>query len=189
VQSDLEQALKELRYEVEELRGRVDAMARRRGAAADEESEIRFDYARAVRESAAKSGDKVAVGVFRGVVMLGPEGSTGTSSQHGIWTGPIKEPPTEEEVLKSPAAVLGANPLAMRALFYLVQPFYDGKPMQRTRAALTGILGVSETELDQALSPVVANGSVRRTQTAEGEDAYELENPNEDLLLLSMAYS
>jgi hypothetical protein len=185
--SEVGQRLKELRHEVDELQGKVDTMARRRGSVADGKSEPQFDYDRAVRESAAKSGDKVALGFFRGVVMLGPEGGTNTSSEHGIWTGPIKEPPTEEQVLKSPATVIGANAFAMRALFYLMQPFYEGQPMQKTAAALAGILGISEAELHQQLAPVVAIGTVRHVKSAEGEETYKLEKVQDYVALLAMA--
>jgi hypothetical protein len=185
--SDQSRALEALQREVAQLQERMKAMERKRGAVAKAESELRFDYVRFVEEAAAKQGDKVAVGVFRGVVMMGPEGGTGSSAQHGVWTSPITQPPTEEQVRGSLAMVLGSDPFAMRALFYLFQPFYDGKPMRLTKSALAATLNVSEAGLEERLRPVVAKGTVRRTTSADGEDAYELEGAHDYLALLAMA--
>src|SRR5205823_2658825 len=84
---------------------------------------------------------------------------------------------------------LAGNPLALRALHRLVQRFFDGPPADRRdsqgespppdrlmilpKEELAASLGVSVTELEEALRPFVADETLRWHKTAAGEECYE----------------
>jgi hypothetical protein len=139
-----------------------------------------------VTETLARSGEAVAVGVARIAVLADRGGSTHSSDHHGIWTGPMKELPSEQK-LRASAAVLTHTPLQMHAMHQLLCQFYEGKPMQKTEAALAAALGVEEAALERELAALVTNKTLRRFKTAEGEDAYELKRWDLFLLQLSLA--
>ena len=139
-----------------------------------------------VRSVCAKSGDTVAAGVHRIVVVIDQRGGTTTSDHNAIWIGRLEELPSDEK-LKVTAEGLSHTPLQMRAMFELFKPAYELKPRTRTLAQLVDALGVDQAMLVQALAPLVAKETVRSLLTPDGEEAYSLERIDLFLLQLSLA--
>src|SRR5438552_12413960 len=136
-----------------------------------------------VRAGRAKSGDSVAFGVSRVVVYADTHGGAGNMDHTGIWTGPMKELPSEEK-LRASAAVLAHTPFQMRAMHRLLSPMYEGQPMQLPKAELAAAMAVDAAALERELAPLVAKKTLRHFKTKEGEEAYELKRW--DLFLMQL---
>jgi hypothetical protein len=180
--TDARAELERLRREVDRLRERLPG--ERGGEKRDRNGEGSFK--RRVREALAKSDDSVAVGVSREVVLADRNGGTHSSDQQSIWTGPMKELPSEQQ-LRNSATVLTHTPFQMRAMHRLLSQFYEGQPMQMTNAALASALATDEATLERELAPLVSKKTLRHFKTAEGEEAYELKRWDLFLLQLSLA--
>jgi hypothetical protein len=139
-----------------------------------------------VRQAREKSGESVAFGVARVAVYADTVGGAAESDAHSIWTGPIKELPSEEK-LRASAAVLAHTPFQMRLMHRLFSPLCDGQPMQMTKAALAAALGVDEAALEREVAPLVSKKTLRHFKTTEGAEAYELKRWDLFLMQLSLA--
>jgi hypothetical protein len=180
--SDVREELERLRQEVDQLRDRLPpgkAKAERHPGMGD-------SLVARVKAAREKSGDSVAFGVARVAVYADTHGGAGNMDHTGIWTGPMKELPSEEK-LRASAAVLAHTPFQMQAMHRLLSPMYEGQPMQLTQAELATAMGVDEATLERELAPLVAKKTLRRFKTAEGEEAYELKRWDLFLLQLSLA--
>lgn len=177
-----------VRAELERLRDDLDQLRERLPADTIEAESKRREgnFEHQVKRALAKSSDSVAVGVSRAVVLTNRSGSTHSSNHHGVWTGPLKDLPSEEKLLAS-ATVLAHTPLQMRAMHELLSPFYEGQPLRLTQGELTAALGVDEAELERELAPLVTKKTLARFKTPEGEDGYELKRWDLFLLQLSLA--
>jgi hypothetical protein len=179
--SDPKVDLERLREDLDHLRERIPADTIEAEA---KQSEGNFE--RQVKRALAKSSDTIAIGVSRAAVLANQSGRTHSSNHQGVWTGPIKELPSEEK-LRASATVLAHTPFQMRAMFRLLCRFYDGQQMRLTARELAAAMGVEEPELERELAPLVTKKTLVRFKTPEGEDGYELKRWDLFLLQLSLA--
>ena len=105
------------------------------------------DVAR-VRAAKAKSGDSVALGVARVAVYADTLGGAAESDSTSIWSGPMKELPSDEK-LRASAEVLAHTPFQMRAMHRLLSPLYQGRPMQLTKRELADGFAHNGSEFDK----------------------------------------
>jgi hypothetical protein len=180
--SDAREELRGLRRDVDRVKERLPAGGSKRGRQPGLGDVLEAQ----VREARTKSGESVAFGVARVAVYADTLGGAATSDHTGIWTGPIRELPSEEQ-LRASAAVLAHTPLQMRVMHRLFSPLYDGQPMQMTKAALAEAVGVDEATLERELAPLVTKKTLRHFKTTQGEEAYELKRWDLFLMQLSLA--
>src|SRR5207248_88962 len=115
------------------------------------------------------------------IVFYGEEGT-------GIWSGLITMGSAADlpkgDKLRESVTALATDPLALRAVRKLAEPFFDGKPMQMTKAELAAALDVTEAEVERSLLPLVADKRLRWSKTATGEELYEPESGEPHVLFL-----
>jgi len=94
--------------------------------------------------------------------------------------------PTDEQIAEKVArvAVFAQNPLILRALRCLAEPYFDDKEMRRSKAELAAALGVSEAEVEAALTPMLDKYGVRWGKDAAGEEYYTWSGNRFAMLLL-----
>jgi hypothetical protein len=179
--SNMRAELERLREDLKHLKERLPADT------IEQEAEQREgNFEKQVKKALAKSSETTAGGVSRAVVLTNRSGSTHSSNHQGVWTGPIKELPSEEK-LRASATVLTHTPLQMRAMHRLLGRFYDGQPMRMTQSELAAALGLDEPALERELAPLVTKKTLSRARTPEGDETYELKRWDLFLLQLSLA--
>ena len=95
------------------------------------------------------------------------------------------ELPSDEEIgqrIKRLTPLI-TNPLVLRALRELAKFRFERKAMRQTAANLAAALGVGETEVEEALSPLVADGTLRQVRTG-AEEFYEWDGNSLAMVLL-----
>ncbi len=78
---------------------------------------------------------------------------------------------------------LVTSPLALRALRELARPRFERGAMRKTGMELAAALGVAEALVEQALRPLVGDGTLRQVKTGEAE-FYEWDGSNLAMVLL-----
>jgi hypothetical protein len=184
--SDLSGEIQALRQEVAELRRELDDF---RSQATPSASEPWQQLSQHLLQHLAQTGEARAMGVARQVVLQDSQERGG-----GWWARGHRTVWPRDGDLTSHAQDLigmftfwGSNPLAVRALSQLAEPYLQGQAMILPKAELATALGVSATELEEALRPLVANETLKWTKTATGEECYELLNSDTFLTLLALA--
>src|SRR5437870_121632 len=74
--------------------------------------------------------------------------SLGPCGPRGAFRQPVK--------LRASVAALATDPLALRAVRKLAERFLDGQPVQMGQAEMAAALGVTESDLEDSLRPLVA---------------------------------
>jgi hypothetical protein len=172
--NDVQQQIDALRRDVDELRNTFQAL-RSQGSLGQDPVDVagnalKEHLQRQLQEKGKRSGLSVATVI----VQTNLNGSSGVT--FGITTlDDVSDLPSDDRIAVKCArvAALVQNPLALRALRRLAEPFAEGRAMMRTRAELAGSLGASEAEVDEALRPLVASNTLQQKRTATGEEVYE----------------
>ena len=94
--------------------------------------------------------------------------------------------PTDEQIAEKVArmAVFVQNPLILRALRDLAEPYFDGKEMRRSKADLAAALNVTEAEVQDALTPMLDKYGVRWGKDTDGQEYYTWSGDRFAMLLL-----
>jgi hypothetical protein len=182
--SDLVQ-LEELRLAVEELRGQVAALAAR--PQAEPEKKEGDEFSRYLRDGMVRAGKTWGIAVSRAVGLIDGRGTSGGFSGRMSFYSP-NDLPSDEQV-GGYAAKLGMNPVAFRALRYVVARCLEGEPMRATTSELTTALAVDEDGLQEALRPFVALEWLQWSKTAEGEEFYDWLMNDQSLILLTLLHA
>jgi len=186
------ETMKSLRADLERMRQDVEAVLSRmdtletRAVPGEAESEalpgaVNNALLRELKESLRRQNTTRGIAVCR-VVISCNEG--GVACRSGIIMMTSAGDLPKGDRLRPSVAALATDPLALRAVRAMIAPYFDGKGMRLTKAALAAALGATEAEIDQSLRPLVADKKVRWGKTAEGEEYYELQDSDPHVLLL-----
>ncbi len=83
--------------------------------------------------------------------------------------------PTDEQIAEKIArlSLFVQNPLVLRALRCLLEPHFENQDKRRTKADLAASLGVSEGEVEAALTPLLDHYEVTWGKDASGQEYYK----------------
>jgi hypothetical protein len=189
--SDLQSEVAALRREVAELRAGLEALR------SQEQHPPASDGERAsqkLKEDLARSGKPAGIAVLEGVVLQRGQDSCTASGGQKIWTSADDLPSAQK--LIDMITGLASEPLALRAMYKLVERFFEGGPRHKRpdeqmilpKAELAVALDIGETDLEKALLPLVANETLRWSKTATGEECYGFVRSDTFLHLLALAH-
>jgi hypothetical protein len=182
--------MSDMREELERLRRDLDQLAARLPVGdawpADEygggsSGRVNQALVRHLEADMAKEGKTRGIAICR-VVVTKNEG--GIAIRSGIITSTRAEDFQKPTKLRDSVVALATDSLALRAVRKLVEPYFDGKLMRITKAELAAALGVSEAEVEHSLRPLVSDKMILWSKTADGEEAYEIEDQEPHLLLI-----
>lgn len=171
--SDVREELAQLRRELDALKARLPIEEPSEAFGGGTSGQVNEAVLRHLQANLEREGKSRGIGISRVVVFYG-EGGTGIWSGH-ITMSSVDEMPKGDKLRESVAA-LATDPLALRAVRKLIEPFFEGEPMQRTKSELAAALGVTEAEVERSLLPLVADKRLRWSKTATGEELYEAES-------------
>jgi hypothetical protein len=178
---DVQKELERLRRDVDELLARV--AAGEPSAATDRSTSDLANEAcvRHLKAAMEREGKTRGIGIFR-VVVLVNEGHSSITS--GMITSVDADDFRKPTQLRASLAALATDPLIIRAVRKLAERFLDGQPAEMKKAEMAAALGVSESELENSLRPLVADDMLLLRKSAAGEETYELHPSEPDVLLL-----
>ncbi len=180
----LEKEVAALRQEVEAMRAAFQAQQPKEQDAKESGGPGWADLAvEQIRSQLAGGGFTRGIGVIRAVLLQNSE--TSTSGCYGSVTlGSLEDVPTEEQ-LQAKAELFG-NVLTLRVFAQLETLFLQGQALTFTRSEMAKTLNVADADLEAALRPAVKHGLLRWIKTASGEEGYEREYNDVDMLLLTL---
>jgi len=166
--ADLQNDLAALRREVDGLRARLDD-----APAGQDAPDVGQIMRRQLKQNLAEKGAGSGISIGCLVNQIRAGGNEGTA--FGVTN--LREAadlPTDEQVTEKIArlSVFVQNPLTLRALRCLVEPHFDNQEMRRTKADLATTLGVTEAEVEAALTPMLDKYEVRWGKAADGQEYY-----------------
>jgi hypothetical protein len=184
--------MSDMREELDQLRQRVDELMARFPAAvspawpADEfgggsSGRVNQALVRHLEAKMAEEGETRGIAICR-IVVTKNEG--GICVRSGIITSTRADDFQKPTKLRDSVAALATDPLALRAVRKLVEPYFDGELMRMTKAELAAALGAGEEEIEHSLRPLVADKMLRWSKSADGEEAYEIQDEEPHILLL-----
>jgi hypothetical protein len=179
--SEMREELERLRRDVNDLLARLPATEQPRPAEKPTSEIVSEAFVRHVKENMTGDGKKRCIGICR-IVVVTDEQHTRVCS--GLITSTRAADFRKPTKLRATVAALANDPLALRAVRRLVEPFFDGQPMQMTKAELAAALEVTEEEVESSLRPLVADKRLRWIKTEAGEEAYEVQSEEPHLLLI-----
>ena len=172
-----EPTLADVQTDLAALRQELDGLRARLTAAAPPEQDLTNVAGDAMRrqlkQSLAEKGNSSGLSV--GCLINQIRGNGGAGTAFNIVTlGDASALPTDEQIAEkvARAAVFAGNPLILRALRCLAEPYFDGQEMRRSKADLAAALGVSEAEVEAALTPLLDRYDVRWGKDASGQEYY-----------------
>jgi hypothetical protein len=177
--SDMREELERLRRDVDQLMARlpvVDASVE-----PSESGQVNDALVRKLEADLAAGGKTRGIAIGRIVVI---KDGRGTSVASGIITSVRAEDFQKPTKLRASVAALATDPLAIRAVRKLIEPFFDGQPMRMTKAALAAAFGASDEELENSLRPLVADKMLLWSRSATGEETYEIHGTEPHILLI-----
>jgi hypothetical protein len=164
--------LEALRSEIEDLRAQLKAIRDRSGEAEPSQSDVDAYVRRRLKETIEKEGGTGGIAVY--TVVVADNGKGGVGSAHSLTTTaradrlPTAAQPNERFV------GFATRPLVARAVRALVAPHFEGRQMSVAKGELAASLGISEGELEAALRPLVADGTLKWTKDADGAESFEI---------------
>lgn len=181
-----------LRRDIDALRAEVDSLRRgggtapapAAGAPPSSDAVLSFEeanaaFAEALREKiqsevAEKNTAQGGIGVGLITVQTNTKGSTGTAFSI-ITLNDASDLPDDDKIAEKIGRVraLVDDPLTLRALRCLAEPYFAAGPMRSTRQALAERLGATEDALANALRSLVADNSLQRGLTPDGLEYYQ----------------
>jgi hypothetical protein len=179
--TDIQEELAQLRRDVDELLARLPAREPSGAFGEGTSGLVNEAVVRHLKATLEREGKSRGIAISRVVLMYGEGG-------HGCWAGHITmssaaEMPKGTQLRESVVALAG-DPLALRAVRKLIEQFFDGRPMRMTKSELAVALGETETTVEDSLRPLVADGRLRWSKLATGEEAYEIADQEPHLVLL-----
>lgn len=179
--NDIREELAQLRRDVDDLMTRF-ATGEPSGAYGEGTSGLVNEAVmRHLKASLECQGKSCGIAIARVVVFHGP-GGTGCWAGHTTISSASELP--QGTKLRESIAALANDPLALRAVRKLIELFFASQPMRMSKTVLAAALGSREDELEASLRPLVADGSLRWSKTAAGEEEYEIANVEPHVLLL-----
>lgn len=168
--ADVQNDLAALRQELEGMRARLAASA---PPAEDLTNVAGEAMRRHLKQSLA--GENKATGISVGSLINQVRGTGGAGTAFNIVTlDEASDLPTDEQIAEkvARAAVFAQSPLLLRALRCLAEPYFEDKEMRRSKADLSARLGVTEAEVEAALTPMLDRYGVRWGKDVAGEEYY-----------------
>lgn len=179
--SDMREELERLRRDVDELLARLPEAERLRPAGKPTSEVVNEAFVQHVKQNMTRDGKKRGIGICRIVVVMDEQGTSVCSGMiTSVDTADFRKPTK----LRATVAALANDPLALRAVRRLVEPFFDGKPMRMTTAELAAALEVSAAAVEASLRPLVADNRLRWMKSETGEETYEIQGEEPHLLLI-----
>jgi hypothetical protein len=179
--SNVQEEIARLRRDVDELKARLSAPAPPAYFGNDTSAQVNEAVLRHLQEDLQREGASRGIAISRVVVFYG-EGGTGIWSGHITMSRAASMPKGDK--LRDSVAALATDPIALRAARTLLERFFDGKPMQMTKAELAAAVGASEAEIERSLLPLVADRRLRWSKTATGDEMYEIGEGEPHLALI-----
>ena len=178
---DIQEELAQLRRDVDELRARFPAGELSGYFGEGTSGQVNEALVRHLQVTMEKEGKTRGIAICRLVVSCNEGGSMCRS---GIITMRSTADLPKGDRLSQSVTALATDPLALRAVRKLIEPYFEGKPTQMLTAELAAALGTGEDELEASLRPLVADRMLRWSKMATGEEAYEIEDQEPHVLLL-----
>jgi len=176
--ADVQNDLAALRREMDSLRARLTAA----GPDAPDVGQITRNN---LRQNLAEKGTGSGMSVGSIVNQIRAHGNEGTAVNI-VTLHAVGDLPTDAQIAEKVArlALFVQNPLTLRALRCLAEPYLDDQEMRRTKADLSALLGASEAEVEAALTPMLEKYEVRWGKDAAGQEYYEWTGNSFPILLL-----
>jgi hypothetical protein len=178
---DVQEELARLRQDMDQLKALLATGERESGPERPPQAEVNDAVVRHLKENLRGEGKTRGIAICR-VVVIHDEHGTGVCS--GLITSVNAADFQKPTKLRASVAALATDPLAIRAVRKLVEPFFDGQPMRMTRAELAAALDANEADVERSLLPLVADKMLTWSKTATGEEAYEIEGQEPHVLLI-----
>ena len=180
--TDVQSDLAALRQELDGLRVRLAASAPPEQDLANVAGDI---MRRHLKQSLAEKDKTSGISVGSLINQIRGEGGAGTSLDI-VTLCDASDLPTDEQIAETVArvAVFAQNPLILRALRCLAEPYFDGKEMRRSKAELAAALTVAEADVEAALTPMLDRYGVRWGKDAAGQEYYTWSGDRFAMLLL-----
>lgn len=185
----IEATLADVQNDLAALRRELDALRARLAASALPEQDM-INVAgdamrRHLKQSLTEKNKASGISVGSLINQIRGEGGAGTSFDI-VTLCDASDLPTDEQIAEkvARAAVFAQNPLILRALRCLAEPYFDGKEMRRSKADLAAALGVAEADVEAALTPMLDKYGVRWGKDAAGEEYYTWSGDRFAMLLL-----
>jgi len=166
--TDIQNDLAALRREMDGLRARLTA-----APAEQDAPDIGQIMRRQLKQSLTEKSKTTGISV--GSLINQVRGTGGEGTAFNIVTpDEVSDLPTDEQIAEKVArlSLFVQNPLILRALRCLAEPYFDDKEMRRSKADLAALLGITEAEVEAALTPMLDKYEVRWGKDAEGQEYY-----------------
>jgi hypothetical protein len=169
--NDLQQQLDALRRDLDDLRGKLQPSPA--GVSPDAANHVSDAIKQHLQDELDKNSKSWGISVGAIVAQLGPQ--TFSMAINNVTLTDESNLPSDEKIVEQVERLARyvQDPRLLRALRYLLAPFFEGKPKQRTMAELAAALGVSPAEVEQIVRPVVEDKEMRWSKNADGEEFYE----------------
>jgi len=180
--ADVQNDLAALRRELDGLRARLAASAPPEQDLANMAGDA---MRRHLKQSLAEKNKTSGISVGSLINQIRGEGGAGTSFDI-VTLCDASDLPTDAQIAEKVArvAVFAQNPLILRALRGLAEPYFDGQEMRRSKADLAADLSVTEAEVEAALTPMLDRYGVRWGKDAAGQEYYTWSGDRFAMLLL-----
>jgi hypothetical protein len=183
--SDMREELEQLRQQVNELMARFPAGVSPAWPADEfgggSSGRVNQALVRHLEAEMASEGKTRGIAICRIVVS---KNDGGISVRSSIITHTRAEDFQKPTKLRESVVALATDPLALRAVRKLVEPYFDGKLMRMTKTELAAALDASEVEIENSLRPLVSDRMILWSKTADGEEAYEIQDGEPHVLLI-----
>lgn len=171
--SDKEIELTDLRRELTELRLAVQLLE---SSKKDGKEPYYEDMIRRMKAEREKEDKPAVVGSQKGGFIVKKGDGKGDNvyvyNSEEIFETPEKLPDIEKVISLVTAL---CSPIAIRGIHTLFLQIYSGEWVRLNKSELASALAVSEPELEQAFTPLVANETIRWGKNADGVEYYQLE--------------
>jgi hypothetical protein len=184
-----EPTIADVQNDLAALRRELDGLRARMAASAPPEQDLTNIAGDAMRrhlkQSLAEKGKSSGLSVGSLINQIRGDGGAGTAFNI-VTLHDASDLPTDEQITEKVvrAAAFAQNPLILRALRCLAEPYFDGQEMRRSKAELAAILGVTEADVEAALTPMLDKYGVRWGKDAAGQEYYTWSGDRFAMLLL-----
>jgi hypothetical protein len=169
--SEMREELERLRRDVDQLLARLPAATAPEPTTPSATGTANNALVRHLKEQLAAEGKTRGIVIARVVIIMN-DGHTSMSS--GVITSSNPEDFRKPTQVRESTAAMVTNPIAIRAARELAARFLEGGSGSMTKAELAATLSTSESDVEAALRPLVADEMLRWSKSAAGEEIYEL---------------
>lgn len=184
-----EATLAELQKDLAALRQELDGLRTRMAAATPQDKDltnVAVDSMQLfLKQRLAEKGKGSGVAVGGLITQIRANGGAGASI-NVVTLHEAADLPTDEQIAEKIArlSLFVQNPLVLRTLRCLLEPHFENQEKRRTKADLAASLGVGESEIEAAMTPLLDQYEVTWGKDALGQEYYDWTGNGFAMLLL-----